>query len=329
MQEPRYDEDDNWEQVCQAAQAKPLVPPHSVGPLVGDRLTKCDEAALYYGLGNQPNYAAALQCGWYERAHPRSDEADLFYGPGVLAMLYANGQGVARNYDLAIRFSCENDWTAKAEMALRIGHLEFLRKTNPPTTKFDLCDDITSGLGEGECTRIVTRAADAVRNRKIAAIVATLPPAAKTSFASLQAAEAAFEDSRIGTEVDLSGSGRAAFELEDQRKLGDQFLINLQRFGKGDIPKASADDLAELDGKLNEVYQQIQHSPASEWEVVTIKPSGIRETERKWVALADAWMAFSRLAYPDLAPTRVRAQLIRLRLHQLRSLYGGNRATAP
>jgi hypothetical protein len=51
-----------------------------------------------------------------------------------------------------------------------------------------------------------------------------------------------------------------------------------------------------------------------------VKPDGIRETERKWVALADAWSEFARQAYPNLDTNTVRAQIIRLRLHQLRSL---------
>jgi hypothetical protein len=110
--------------------------------------------------------------------------------------------------------------------------------------------------------------------------------------------------------------------LEEEAKLRDQFLINLRRFGRGDIPAASEADLSLLDQKLNEIYQRIQRSPASRWELGTIKPEGIRNTERKWVSLVDAWIAFARIAYPNVSATRVRAQLIRLRLHQLRSIYG-------
>jgi hypothetical protein len=43
----------------------------------------------------------------------------------------------------------------------------------------------------------------------------------------------------------------AAFQLAEQAKLRGQFLINLQRFGSGDIPAASAADLSLLDQKLN------------------------------------------------------------------------------
>ena len=108
--------------------------------------------------------------------------------------------------------------------------------------------------------------------------------------------------------------------MEDEALLREQFLINLTRFAKGDVPPATESDLAELDRKFNEAYQAIQHSPASRWEYVTVKPEGIRKTERAWVALADEWTVFAAKAYPSISSARIRAQLVRLRLHQLRSL---------
>jgi len=312
--------DKNWEQVCKAAKAHPLPGPQLLGPLTSDQLPDCDERDLYYGFGKEPNYPGALQCGWYQYSHPQHRVGNMFCGPGVLAMLYANGKGVARNYDAAIRLACENPWAAEAEMAYRVGHLERLRDDPSQTATFDLCDDITSGLSDGFCTSIQTQRADAVREAKIAEIVDKLAPVAKSVFPKLQKAETAFEDIREENEIDLSGTSRAAFQLEDQALLREQFLTNLTRFGKGDIPPDTESDLVELDRKLNEAYQAIQHSPQSRWEYVTVKPEGIQKTERAWVALADEWIAFAAKAYPDISSRRIRAQLIRLRLHQLRSL---------
>ncbi len=288
--------------------------------LATDRLADCDESDLYYGFGKASDYAGALECGWFQRAHPQSKVGNMFYGPGVLTMLYANGKGVPRNLDLAIRFACENSWASEAEMAYRIGHLESLRDSPARADTFDLCDDITSGLSDGICTSIQTQRADGIRNERIAAVVKTLPNTAKRLFASLQAAESAFEDARVQNEVDLSGTSRAAFQLEEEAILRDQFLINLQRFGRGDIPSASAADLDALDQRLNDVYREIESSPAKKWEYGTVNPEGIQKTERAWAALVNAWIAFGREAYPNLPATRIRAQLIRLRLHQLRSL---------
>lgn len=319
---PDYQAEKNWENICKEAQAHPLTAIEPSGPIREDQLPKCDETALYYGIGQKPDYSAALQCGWFQRAHPQTSVGNMFYGPGVLSMLYANGKAVPRDYDLAIRFACEDEWAAEAEMAYRIAHLEQLRSTATKTATFDLCDDITSGLSDGFCTSIQTRAADAARSRKINQMLEMAPASVRNAFPALQAAELAFEKARAQGEVDLSGTSRAAFELEEEAKLSDQFLINLQRFSRGDVPTASEADLSLLDKKLNEIYQQIEQSPASKWDFGTIKPEGIRGTERKWILLAEAWATFSKIAYPNLSATSVRAQLIRLRLHQLRSIYG-------
>jgi hypothetical protein len=318
---PDYKADGGWEQVCKQSEAQPLTVIQPVVPLVGDQLIHCDETALYYGLDKKPDYAAALQCGWFQRAHPQDTVGNMFYGPGVLTMLYANGRSVPQNYDLAIRFVCENRWASPAEMAYRVGHLEHLRNAGSSTAVFDLCDDITSGLSDGFCTSIRTRAADAARAKKIDEILKGLAPSAKSLFPSLQAAESAFEKARTEGEIDLSGTSRGAFQLIEEAILRDQFLINLQRFGRADIPATSEADLSLLDLNLNQTYQKIQHLPASKWEFGTIKPDGIRVTERTWISLVDAWIHFAQIAYPNLSTTQVRAQLIRLRLHQLRSLY--------
>src|SRR5229473_1675900 len=70
QQVPDYKAEQDWEQVCKHAEAQPLAPIQPAGPLSGDQLIKCDETAFYYGFGEEPNYPAALQCGWFQRAHP-------------------------------------------------------------------------------------------------------------------------------------------------------------------------------------------------------------------------------------------------------------------
>ena len=306
--------------MCEAAKAETDEPATPAGPLSQQKLASCDSTDLYYGITGKPDYVGALQCAAYERSHPDPHSGDMFRGPGVLTMLYANGLSVPREYDAAIRLACDENWASDAEMALRVGHLEFLRQTHDMGARFDLCDDITSGLSMGYCTSIQTRKADANRNREIAGIVDSLPANAKTVFPRLQSAESEFEEARVEEEVDLSGTARGMFALEEEKKLRDQFLINLQRFGAGDVPHTSAAEFAALDRSLNSVYRDIQQAPASQWQYGTVKPDGIRETERKWVALADAWVEFAHEAYPNLDANAVRAQITRLRLHQLRSL---------
>ncbi|ADV84980.1 lysozyme inhibitor LprI family protein [Terriglobus saanensis] len=315
-------EEKNWEAVCKKVTSAPLAAPELKGPLRAEQLPQCDAEGLYYGFKGAADNAAALQCGWWQRAHPQPTRGDMFYGAGVLTMLYANGRGVAKNYDLALRFACEQTWAAPAEMEYRIGHLEALRDGKMPATKpFDLCDDGTSGLSMGACEAVTQGLADKKRMGSADAVAKRLPESAKDAFAKLQTAETAFEIARARGEVDLTGTGRAAFSLEEEGRLKDQFQINLQRFAKGDVPAATAPDVTKLDAEMNDVYRGLQNSQkyknASGGAVTAL---GIQKAQRAWLLLRDAWIAFAAKAYPGLARERVEAQLIRLRLHQLRSL---------
>lgn len=314
---PHYGEVENWKEICQQATAKPLPAEAHSGPLSAEQLSTCDETQLYYGIHGKPNYPAALQCGWYERAHPKHSEANIFAGPGVLSMLYANGQGTPKDLALATRFICENEWAADAETALRLGHLQSMKNT---TTTFDICDDITSGMGAGFCENLSAQKEEVVRDKKIAALIGGLPPAARAAFPELEKAQRQFQEARATNEIDLSGTMRGAFAASEEKKQADQFLINLERFGRGGIPAASETDLTTLDRQLHEIYEQLMQAPASKWENGTIQPEGIRDTERKWISLTDSWLTFAKLAYPKVSANSIHAQLIRLRLHQLRSL---------
>ena len=311
----------NWKAVCSAAKQAPVRQPDLAGPLRPSQLPDCHVQQWYYGYGiRKPDYAAALQCAWYGRAHADPSVGDMFAGAGTLTMLYANGYGVPRNYTLAIRFACEEPWAADAEQEFRLGHLETMR-AGRDTKPFDLCDDVTSGLNMGACQAVSTQQHTGSRQAKVDAEVSNLPSSAKSLFLALRGAEKAFEEARAGNEIDMSGTARGMFYEQEMDTLAAQFLINLQRFHKQDVPVATAADLQTLDGKLNAAYQQLMKVPASKWEDYgTIKPEGIRETERAWLKLVDAWARFGHEAYPQVSETSLRAQLIRLRLHQMQSL---------
>jgi len=304
---------------CRAIDAKPPAEPRLTGPLAPAALPGCSAEALYYGYGSKPDYAAALQCAWYERAHQDPQRADIFAGPGVLSMLYANGRGTARNIDLAKQFTCEQSWAAPAETADRLLHLEAMRDDGDPAAPFDLCDDATSGLTSGFCASVGGRLADDTREVQLSRIAAALTPAQRQLYEKLRAAEGRFEEAR-GNEVDMTGTLRLAFAVDDRTRLRDQFLINLQRFSRGDVPAADAAAAAALDAQMNERYQKIMHAPERTFAGTTVNAAGIRDTQRAWLPLRDAWLEFAAATYPRLTRERVLAQLLRLRLGQLRRL---------
>ena len=95
---------------------------------VNDIPTDADQAALknwlsadsYYGNGVKTDYTVARKCAFNERA---SGDESLFGGSRILMMIYANGYGVTKNLDLAIKFACESGGSA-AKVERRVHHFE-------------------------------------------------------------------------------------------------------------------------------------------------------------------------------------------------------------
>jgi uncharacterized protein YecT (DUF1311 family) len=260
-----------------------------------------------------------LQCAWYERSHANPSIGDMFPGPGVLSMLYANGRGVPRDIDMARRFTCEQAWAASTETEIRLRLLDGMRDPAQRDAQFDLCDSATSGLTGAACESVRSRMADSARERELAKIAAPLSSEQRRLYDKLRAAEARFEDVR-SNEIDMTGTARIAFVIMDQKRLRDQFLMNLQNFSRGEVPAADAATAERLDAEMNVQYQKIMHAPAAAFEISTVKPAGVREVQRSWLPLRDAWLDFAAAAYPSLNRDRVLTQLLRLRLDQLRRL---------
>lgn len=322
-------EEPNWQAVCAQATVKALPPDAATFALDASSKNsppgqECnEEQALYYGLGRAPDYWAALRCAYWHRTHP-----DRFLdGAGTLSMLYANGNGVPRNYTLAIRFACEEDKTGGQNTEERIGRLEALRDGKPTAnTTFDLCDEQMSGVMGAYCSGLAERKADVLRAHRIEAIEKQLPQPAIAMLPKLQAAERAFEEARIQCEyTGGGGSGSAGFALDDKNKLREQFVINLERFSKGDLPKATAANREQVDQDLNAAYKAVQAIPAPDPDephafAAPPTPQGFAATEAAWKALFDEWMRFVPAAFPKLSQDAVATELLRLRLHQLKSL---------
>ncbi|MDB4989779.1 MAG: hypothetical protein JWN04_4957 [Myxococcaceae bacterium] len=76
-----------------------------------------------------------------------TDVGGTFTGDAILMMLYANGRGVSRNLELAIKLACNGDG-AEDEINERVQALETLA-SGPRKEPFDFCDDAESGLTMG------------------------------------------------------------------------------------------------------------------------------------------------------------------------------------
>jgi uncharacterized protein YecT (DUF1311 family) len=306
---------------CAAALAVPLPESGLPHPKARARLEGCDSESLYYGAGRDDE--DARMCAYIER----ETGGVVFGGPAVLMMIYANGRGVPRNYELARRFACEID-AAPAELDGRLEHLAQMEAEQDPAD-IDLCDDITSGYMMGFCAEREARARAKERDGEWAALQSQWSAADRAAWRALREAADGFFDARVEGEVDVSGTARGAFIVGEQRQLEDDLLASVQAFERGDLPRGDAAALKAADAQLNASYHAARaaarpENPDDTYSALgTVMPDAIRDVERAWLKYRDAWVAFGKQRYPAVPAEAWLEYFTRRREAQLRELVEG------
>lgn len=280
--------------------------PAADGPSSAERaaLAACDAEALYYGIGVPTDDTAARKCAY---AHDDT---------GILMMIYANGRGVPRNVDVAVRLACDFGG-APMELEYRLAHLLGRGKdvAAAPGKAFDVCDDVTSGMMGGVCAAHDERVLAVARAARKQAAEKDLPA---TEIGALDRAAAAFFDARENGEVNLSGTLRAVFEIQERAALEDGYVASLEHVRSASLPPAG--DFARADAELNAVYAPIMTGKKDLPGTVT--RDGVRSAQRLWLRYVNAWVALGAKVRPE-APARAwRAWLTRQRVKMLRALVG-------
>ncbi len=268
----------------------------------------CNSYKLYSGIGTKVDVEAARRCAWSERSAtkagltPQYAIAGVLGGSAMLTVLYANGEGVAKNIPLALRFACEAGG-APAEIGGRIEHLESLAKhTVSPNEKFKFCDDITSGFMQGFCESYYAEIADQRRTDALDRLSSKWPEPQRSAFATLEKAHQAYAKAHGSGEIDASGTSRAAQQISAEQSLRDSFLSALQIFEKGSLPNHTSVEAKQADAALNEAYRKaISDAEAAKSNYGAVQPEGIRTAERAWLAYRDAWISFAKLRYPTVS----------------------------
>jgi uncharacterized protein YecT (DUF1311 family) len=281
-------------------------------------LKGCLSRKYYYGMGTAVDYARARKCAFVELS---AGDSEVFGGSRMLMTLYANGHGVKRDLDLALKLACADEPTARAEKDGRIRHLKAMMADSASEARFDYCDDITGGFMMGACAGREEEIAAAKRATEMAAITRGWPAPHQEAFKRLQAAFEAFTEERAGSEVDLSGTARAMFVIEERSKLKDGFKAALARFEKGALPEGGTAELKAADAELNRVYAAILKK--GDLGYGTVEKSGIRSTQRKWLKYRAAWVKFGAIRYPKVAADAWKAWLTKERTAQLKPFLGG------
>jgi uncharacterized protein YecT (DUF1311 family) len=322
--DPGYDDGPEYAEskaICR--QVSKLVPPKTDWPDAAQarELAKCDSEALYYGIGMQADPVKARQCALLEARRGQVGDGG-FHGDALLMTVYANGHGAARNLELATAMACRVEG-APAEVDGRVKHLNQLLKTGWQGDDFSFCDDITSGLAEGQCAAHRASMADVTREHRFDAMAQSWTPAQKKAFSMLRGAADAYVRASSGNEVDMTGTARGARSIAAGQRLNDEFADVLAALQAGKPLTAGDVSFRQADEQLNEIYGRVMliqtpdsdRLPSDPPDVLpdtSVSKSGIRETQRTWLRYRDAWVAFAAARFPkvdaDMLKTRLTLQ---------------------
>jgi len=302
--------------ICKAVGQREPPAAHRPTPAQSKALAKCDAEALYYGEVGPPDYVKARLCALKDGG--AADDQSVFNDDVILMQIYANGRGVPRDMDLAIAYACKDDAQAPAEFTGRLDSL-IARRAEPDPKPFDYCDDITSGYMEGMCAARDSQIADKGRAAGLDRVAARLPPAARAPFGALKTAAAAFASAHGDGEVDLSGTGRAAFEIEAEDAARTAFQHHLDALLNHRWPAASPTAARKADAELNAAYRATL-AAVGKGQSGTVEPRGVRDAQRRWLAYRDAFVAFAKAAAPGVDAPSVLADLTRERTRMLREI---------
>ena len=303
--------DEWWEGVCKKAEKIQLPAKDRPDTETAKSLNGCKSEDLYYGFGNTPDPVKARYCAYLEMDQ---EDSFVFGGSSTLMMIYANGKGVKKNVDFAVKFACKLEG-APAEMEYRIQHLLDL-KSNKSSKPFDLCDDITSGFMQGHCASRDQRFTDAKLKRSLDSVLVNWSEKDKQMFTILKQSFGKFSEARVRNEVDTTGTGRAAFQIEEESTLSEDFVDSVVQFEKGKLPRYAQADFIKADRDLNTTYGKIQSKRDFNWG--SVKQVDIKHTQRVWLKSREAWVTFGLQKYPQVSEDSWRIWLTNKRIVMLK-----------
>ncbi len=290
---------------------------------IGNAPAHCDADAMYYGkdgTGVGADYEMVRACAYEQRAHPVKTHYAMirtFAGSRILAMLYANGLGVARNLPLAKHFACEDYEDARIEGRTWLMGID----QASPTTRFDICDEAQGTGMMIDCSAHSEVFAFVKRQRRMDALSRTWTVGQKQTFVALRKASQAFFDASSHGETDPTGRMYGVYLFDIRERLEDGFLEAIERFEHGGKPESGP--YPPADASLNEAFRDLLQKIKSFEEengsgsvVTTVADE--RAIQHQWLAYREAWVVFGASRYPQVPADAWRAWLTHERTQMLK-----------
>jgi hypothetical protein len=268
-------------------------------------LRGCDAEALYYGIGVRRDPARARLCAFTQT--PDHPSLEPFSGRAMLMTIYANGTGARRDVDVAIHLACGIAGLAPAEYDARVTHLTRLRGTARRGPDFHYCDDIRGGLAEGLCSAHRAALARPQREAALRALIARWTPEERRAFEPLRRA---FEEFVAASAAGDLASASLRGRLE--QGLRNQFADMLQRLSAERAPRFTPGQFGTEDLQLNQAYRARLEDERL-YDAPGMSVESLQNAQRAWLRYRDAFLAFARVKYPNVARDSLAAWITRNR----------------
>src|SRR6266567_3224280 len=203
----------------------------------------CESYKIYSGIGMAVDYAAARNCAWLERLaieariQPEEMIDAVMGGSAMLAVVYANGEGVEQDKPLALRLACEIGMPADGLNAIEAlpdeAHLS--------GRKFKRCDYAYTTFDMNFCAAFASEIAAQKRQNRLDEISAPWPKAHRDAFAALEKAEKNYVEAH-GGEVYQGGTIRVLRTNGVGERQKDKFLAAVEEFESGHLPWGTETD---------------------------------------------------------------------------------------
>lgn len=318
-----YGQDDFGEKEAQAlcARLKDYHPGPKAQPTAADRKLFAAETedcyAYVYGPGKALDYDKGRRCCLVKGCNRE------------LALIFANGWGVSRDYDAAIHFLCQEEEIAPFEQWGMLGHIQEMRK-QAHLKDLDYCEWVSSGHGATWCQGLEMDRLAPEQDRRIETVSRSLPAAARPSLEALRKAAATFAeaDGRLSALGNYGGTIYPSQVLAGQHKQTEAFLAALEKYTRNRATAATPADFERADQALNAAYQKQKtqvKSDDKEYERTTAGQDSLRDAQRAWIPYRDAWKSFYRLrwqgsAAPEALDREIATVLTAIRAEELSKL---------
>lgn len=296
---PLAGQDDFGEKEAQAlcARLKNYHPGPKAQPTAADRKLFAAETedcyAYVYGPGKALDYDKGRRCCLVKGCNRE------------LALIFANGWGVPRDYDAASYFLCRTEDIAPFEQWGMLGHVQAMRKQTQPKD-LDYCEWVTSGYGGTWCQQLEMDRLAPEQDRRIDAVSRSLPAAARPALETLRKAAAIFAEADGGlTALDnYGGTIYPSQVLAGQQEQTEAFLAALEKYTRNRASAATPADFERADHALNAAYQKQKirvKADDKEFDRDTAGQGSLRDAQRAWIPYRDAWKSLYRLRWQGAA----------------------------